>query len=265
MKFYKTFLFLFILNGFFVFPAVIFWNPRFLIPVFALVLVLDIFLLFFSGFYLRKKLLFSAFAPQDPYNSIFEELKNSWNVKNAQLLKVKQLGFSFFYFKGFEKYFIVLSEDLLERFSPKEIKHLLNYPFKMIKSGDLLFLTVLSLFLLLIEKLASCLNSPVGFFKKRAVQKKSLFLALILKILSLITKRVFKNLDQSLSASSKNQLALILWKLDSLSQIKPPKLSLFFAPLFLTNPLTDEAGKDYTSLQPLIKHRVKALAGDYPP
>ena len=197
---------------------------------------------------------------------IFEDIKNSWNLKNVQLLKAKQLS-SFFCFSWGKKSFIVLSEDILERFSKEDIKCLLAYPFQLVRSGDLLFLTLLSSFLLLTEKLIYFLNYPLSFFRKKPIKKENLILVLVLKVLSSMTKRIFCRTDQNLllNKNDKNQQAFFLWKLDSLLKINPPKISLFLAPLFLTNPLTDSDWGCYISLQPLIKDRVKSLIGIYPP
>ena len=269
MKFYKSFLFLFGLNFILILPIWFFLDLRFLVPAFVFLLILDIFLLFSSGFYLRRQFLFSVFAPEDPYgvSMIFEDLKNKWDLKNVQLLKAKQLSSSFFCFSWGPKSFVVLSEDILERFSKEDIRCLLSYPFQMVRSGDLLFLTLLSGFLLLAEKFTYFLSYPLSFFRKKPIKKEILILVLVLKVLSLMTRRIFRRTDKNLllKGNGKNQQAFFLWKLDSLLKINPPKNSLFLAPLFLTNPLTDSDWGCYISLQPLIKDRVKSLIGIYPP
>ena len=265
MKFYKSFLFLLSLNLLFILPVYFFLNLRFLIPVFVFSILFDLFLLFFSGFYLKKKFLFSPFPPQDSYgvHLIFENLKKSFDFKNVQLLKIKKIKPAFFCFSYGKVYFVALSEDLLEKLSQEEVKCLLSYPFQMIKSGDVVFLTLLSGFLFLIDKIVYFLTYP--FFKKASTQKENLFLVLILKIISFITKRIFYNTDKILSFKDKEKQALLLWKIHSLSKVTPPKISLFFAPLFLTNPLTNSNWECYISLQPSIKGRVETLIGFYPP
>ena len=269
MKFYKSFLFLFVLNSLFILPVWLFLNLRFLIPAFVCLFILNLFLLFFISFYLRKKFSFSVFASEDPYgvSFVFEELKAIYNLKNIQLLKIKQLSYSFFYFNGGKTSFVVLSEDLLENFSKEDIKRLLTYPFQMIKGGDLLFLTLLGSFLFLIEKALYFLNHPFFFFKKKPIKKENFILVLVLKALSVMTKKIFYRLDTSFLSKGNNnkKQALLLWKLHGLAKTNPPKISPFLAPLFLTNPLTNSAWECYISLQPLIKDRVKSLIGVYPP
>lgn len=271
MKFYKSFLFLFSLNSLIVFPVWFFLDLRFLIPVFVFLLCFNLFLLFFITFYLRKIFSFSTFVPEDPHGvqMTFENLKNSYNLNNIQLLKTKQFNFSFFYFGNGYHFFVVLSEDLLESFSKEEIKYFLSYPFQMIQSGDLVVLNLLSGFLFLTEKLLYFLNYPVFSFKKNTDKKRNLILVLVLKALSSMTKKILYNRDKNLfpekDKKSKKKQALCLWKLDSLITVKPPKVSPFMAPFFLTNPLTDSAWRCYISLQPLIKDRVKLLTGTYPP
>ena len=269
MKFYKSFLFLLGLNLFLIWPVVLFVDLKFLIPAFVGLLILDLFLLFFSGFYLRKKFTFSVFSLDDPYevNQLFENLKRDYNLKNIQLLKIKDENYSFFYFSYGGQSFVVLSENILENFSQEDIKCFLAYPFQMILSGHLLFLTLLSGFLFLMEKISYFLNYPLSFFKRKPLKKESLFLVFVLKGLSFMTRKIFYKMDQNLylKEDERKKQALFLWRLDGLTSVKSLKVSPFLAPLFLTNPLTNSDWKGYISLQPLIENRVRALIGSYPP
>ena len=270
MKFYKSFLFLFGLNFLFVLPVWLFLDLRYLVPVFVFLLILNLFLLFSAGFYLKRNFSFSAFVPEDPYgvHSIFEDLKNTYNLRDIQLLKIKHKDCSFFCFCTGKKSFVILSEDLLESFSKRDIKLLLSYPFQMAKSGDLFFLTLLSGFLFLMEKLLYFSNYPLSFFKKDLAKKKeNLFLFLVLGALSLMTRNIFYKVDKNvfLREQRGKEQALFLWRLDSVFTVNPPKVFPFMAPLFLTNPLTDLIWQGYISLQPLIKERIKRLTGVYPP
>ena len=217
------------------------------------------------GIYVRKTYLLSHFSPEDFYqiHSTFEKLKKQNNLQNVQLLKLKAKDSACFYLSGLRGSSIVLSENTLDSFDQKEMACFLSYAFQKIKSGDLLFLTVLSAFLFLLEKVFYILSYPLVFFKR----KKNLGMAVMLKILSLMTKGIFYSNDKKLllqKKTARNQ-ALFLWKLDSWTALNPPQLPLFFAPLFLTNFLTNFYEKDYISLQPLIKNRVKKLVGGYPP
>ena len=90
----------------------------------------------------------------------------------------------------------------------------------------------------------------------------------MLKILSFMTKNIFYNNDKKILLETeikKRNQALFLWKLDSFIKLNLLQLPVFFAPLFLTNFLTNPYGKDYIALQPLIEKRVKKLVGAYPP
>ena len=269
MKFYKSFLFLFGLNFLFVLPVWLFFDLRYLVPVSVFLLILNLFLVFFAGFYLKRNFSFSAFVPEDPYgvHSTFEGLKNIYNLRNVQLLKIKHKGYSFFYFCTGKKSFFVLSEDLLEGLSKRDIKLLLSYPFQMAKSGDLFFLTLLSAFLFLIEKLLYFSNYPLSFFKKDSAKRGNLFLFLVLGALSLMTKNIFYREDKNvfLREQKGQEQALFLWRLDSIFTVNPPKTPPFMAPLFLTNPLTDSIWQGYIPLQPLTQKRIKHLTGIYPP
>ena len=207
----------------------------------------------------------SVFPPGDVYgiHKLFENLKTHYELKNTALFKVKGLNSAFFYFSALNENCVVLSEDILESFSQEDIKYLLSYPFQKMQSGDILFLTVLSGFLFLTQKFLYVLNYPLSFFKKKPVKQEGLTLVFILKILSLMTKGIFYTQDKKLLSTreGKGKQALFLWKLHSFTLLHSLDISLFFSPLFLTNPL----GKCGVSLQPLIKDRIKALIDTYPP
>ena len=270
MKFYKSFLFLLILNLLLVTPLLFFLDLRFFILLFVFLSLLNAFLLFFAGFYLRKTFLFSTFPPDDTYgvSLAFEELKKSSGLKNIQLLKTRQLNSAFFCFAYDSRSFVVLSEGILESFSKENIRCLLSYPFQMISSGDLFFLTLLSGFLLLLERVLNFLNYPLSFFnKKKSLKRESLFIAFVLKILSLMTKPIFYKVDKKLLLKSggREQQALFLWRLDSFMRLNPPGVRPFLAPLFLTNPLTKSSWEHYISLQPLMEARLRSFGVSYPP
>ena len=268
MKFYKTFLFLFSLNALLLLPVALLFNVRFLIPTCVFIIALDIFLLFFTIIYIKRAYLFSAFPPDDSYKfyPAFKKLKQQYSLKNIQLLKLQELNSAVFYASDFSGSIIVLSENILESFSQKDIERFLSYAFQKIKSGDLLFLTVLSAFLFLFGKVFYILNYPFIFLKKK--KSDHFELAGLLRVLSMITKSVFYNNDKKLLSqeekNGKNQ-ALFLWKLESFIKLNPPQLPAFFAPLFLTNFLTNPNRKGYIALQPLIKNRLKKLVGSFPP
>ncbi|MDE0092411.1 MAG: hypothetical protein OXN83_03895, partial [Oligoflexia bacterium] len=168
-KFYKTFLFLFILDAFLILPVGLLFPVQFLIPGCVLALILDIFLLFFMTIYIKKTYLFSAFPPDDPYKlyPAFERLKNQYHLKNAQLLKLQKVDSVCFYLSDLSGSILVLSDSVLESFSQEDISCFLSYAFQKIKSGDLLFLTVLSSFLFLFEKLFYFLNYPFILLKRK--------------------------------------------------------------------------------------------------
>lgn len=220
---------------------------------------------------MRKIFSFSVFTLEDPYgiSRAFEDLKTKCDLQNVQLLKAENLNSAFFYFSFGSQSFVVLSEDILKNFSLEEVKHFLAYPFKMIQSGDLLFLTLLSSFLLFLEYILYFLNYPLSFFKRSFYKKEGITVVFVLKLLSLITKGIFYNMDKkpllNHSENDKGERALLLWKLDSLVRNNPSQSSPFLAPLFLMNPLTDSDWGCYISLQPLIKNRVESLIGVYPP
>ena len=270
MKFYRVFLFLLALDLALILPIALFLNPRFLIPSFVFLAIFNIWILFFFGYCLKRKLAFSRFSPEDPYGAsrAFESLKARFNLKKARLLKAKGMGRAFFFFGDGLSLSAAVSEELLESLPEEDIKRLLAYPFQLAQSGDLLFLTALSHFALLAENILYFLNRPLAFFGKAPADKKeSLALFFGLRLLAFAARRAFRRADKALSPTEedKKKQALFLWRLDSLTSLNHQRAFAFMAPLFLTNPLTNSNRKNYVSLQPLIKKRVKALGGDYPP
>lgn len=269
MKFYKPFLFLFFLNSLFIFPVWLTLGLRFIIPSIVFLSILDLFLLFSSKFHIKNQLVLSSFPPDDSYGiySSFEKLKTQYNLKNIQLFKVKNIDSAFFFFSGYSESYIVLSENILENFSKADIQKLLNYPFQMIHSGDLFFLTLLSRFLFLGEKLFLLLGRPFSIFKKKSQNRETLALILTLNSLSLLTKGIFYNRDKNLftNKNKKKSQALLLWQLNSLVKLSPPKVLAYLAPLFLTNPLTDSSWESDNFLHPPIRKRIISLIGSYPP
>ncbi|MCY4321262.1 MAG: hypothetical protein OXC37_02500, partial [Bdellovibrionaceae bacterium] len=256
---------LFVFYFYLILSAVLFFHSLFLIPIAFLILILYLFLLFFMGVYIKRTYSFSEILPGDPYqiHSDFEKLKKQYKLKNVRLLKIKDMESVYFYFNSFKTVFIVLSEDILENFNIKDILCFLSYAFQKGKSGDVLFLTVLSSFLFLWEKVFFILSYPLFFLKKN--KKRSLFF--MLKFLSLISRNVFYKNDKLLfkTESQKKDQALSLWKLDNFTRFNLSPMPLFLSPLFLTKLLTNYCEKDYISLQPLIKNRIKNLLGSYPP
>ena len=306
-NFYKSFLFLFVLSALLIGLTGLLFPVRFLIPAFVISFVLSVFLLFFMTAYVKKNYLFSAVPPDDSCElySIFQQLKKQYNLKDVQLIKLKEIDSACFYLSDLRGSLIVLSDNTLNSFNPEELACFLSYAFQKIKSGDALFLTVLSSFLFLVEKFFYILSYPFTVFKnkktavldqeldslvstgdshfygkdgvnklmdkdKRYKGLNKLGMGFVFRILSLMTRNIFYNNDRLLYKSDafkekKRNQALFLWKLDSFLSLNPPHLPYFFAPVFLTNFLTNLMEKDYIPLQPLIKNRVKNLVGTYPP
>lgn len=269
MRFYKSFLFLFFIDFLLIGLVVLFLDIQYLIPAVACIAVLDGLLLFFMSFYLKRKNIFSAFPPDDSYglSLLFEKLKKEYQVDNVQLLKVNNLSPSFFYFASPQQSFIALSEDILENFSKENIQFLLSYAFHFIKSGDLLFLTLLSSALYFLQRFFYFLNYPLFFVRKRMKKRGSLAVAFVFLLLSGMTRKIFLRGDTFLSSHQnlKENQALFLWRMDSFLKLHSPKISPFMSPLFLTNPLTDSYSECYVPLQPLMEKRMKLLIGSYPP
>ena len=266
MIFYKSFFFLFILDFLIFFLIWLVFGISFFIFGFVFIFSLNCFLLFFTDLYFKRISPFSVFAPDDPYGlySFMENLKKDYQTENIKLLKTKKLNHSFFCFSKGRKGFIVLSEDLIERLSREEIYCLLVYAFEMARSGDMVFFSILSRFIFLLETLLYFISYPLYFFRGKT-GNENLILVFFLKALSFITKMVFTGLDQSFKFREREKQGFLLWRLHSLAKTTQPKVSFFMAPLFLINPLTGFLWGCYISLQPPINKRLEALGVFYPP
>ena len=264
--FYRPFLFLLGWNALFLLLTLVVLELRFLIPVTLILLFFNLFLCFFTDYFIKKHYSFSHFPRDDFYGvyHLFEEFKKKNKDLKVQLLKSQELNF--FYWSGSQGAVIVLSEDFLETFNKKELNCFFTYAFKKIRSGDLFFLSVLSSFLYLSLKPAFILSYPL-FVKKR--KKELVFLQKgLIGMLSLLTKPLFYKTDRELFKKSeqKREQALFLWNLESLIRLQNQKIPLFLSPLCLIDPhIGSHEGENQISLHPNVKNRLEKLTNTYPP
>ena len=270
LKFYKAFLFLFVLNGAILLLSLLVLDLRFLIPVLGLILAFNAFLGLFVPLYLTRHFCFSVFPKDDFYgiSGLFKQIQQKHHGSRLQLLKSPE-AFCL-YWASWDGPKVALSEEFLENFSAKEQEIFLSYVFQLEKSGELLLLSLFSAFLFLFQKGAGVLSYPLvslrlsskrsvgqsfrlkqpinqgsdrGFDREmaRRFDKASLWL------LSLFMKGFLYSADQNLypsnqaTAEEKSQQAQFLWRLDSWARFqKGPLLPLFLAPLGLVKPLNTE-------------------------
>jgi len=264
--FYKSFLFLVALTALFLLGIFFLLEIRFLIPTVLLLFFLNLFLCFFTSYFIKKNYRFSHFPKDDFYgiSALFEEFKKKNGNPRVQLLKSEEL--TCLYWGGPQGSMIALSEDFLESFNKKQAGCFLAYAFKKIKSGDLFFFSLLSSFLYLTLKPASILGRPL-FFKREKKERNFLEKGLI-KLLSLTIQPLFYKTDKELfkTLEQKREQALFLWNLESFTRLQKQKIPLFLSPLCLIDPLAGSFEEENQAvLQPLVKNRLKKLTKTYPP
>ena len=277
LKFYKAFLFLFVLNGAILLLSLLVLDLRFLIPVLGLILAFNAFLGLFVPLYLTRHFCFSVFPKDDFYgiSGLFEQIQQKHHGSRLQLLKSPE-AFCL-YWASWDGPKVALSEEFLENFSAKEQEIFLSYVFQLEKSGELLLLSLFSAFLFLFQKGAGVLSYPLVSlrFRRRSLKPKKPqnppsgrnFDRASLWLFSLFMKGFLYSADQKLypsgpSEEEKSQQARFLWRLDSWARFqKGPLLPLFLAPLGLAKPLNTEL----LGYFPPIKPRIKKLIGKFPP
>lgn len=237
---------------------------KFLILFLFFLLVLNLYLLFFSQLQLFKSMEVYSFTPQDSWgvHDLSRKLSQKYSIKNISCYKSKA-SFPFsLCFGNSQKYSIVLSEQLLELLSFKEIETLLNYYFYVVSKKSVFYFSVLSAFIYLINQILFIINFPVYFFRKRKHQQASTWIHLFL---SWTTKKRLSQLDKDFSADSgqSKELAFLLWNLHFIYKINKKSIPIHWHLLSIVSdglfPNIDH------SLYPDIKLRIKNLVGDYPP
>lgn len=147
---------------------------------------------------------------------------------------------------------IFLSEGLIDRLEPKDVKTALAFEVARIYRFDSLAGTVSASLAgaLSVKPLRRIFAPVVALLVRIALRRKSFFGA---------DQEAARLLDQDPKA-----LAQLLWKLDSYTQTLPIQVALPFAHLFIVTPLTGRVRDSYLSLQPAVKTRISRLTGHYP-
>lgn len=240
-------------------------EPRFLIPLIAFLLCLNVYLCFVFPSQILNHFSVQSLTPQDPWQIMPLLKKTMPPSSSVEFYKIKQSQPLSLCFGSAHKQYILFSESLLDLLSPKEKELLLSYYAYSISQGGYFALTLWSGLIYLLDRILFVLNYPLKIFKKQN-SKPSLNMVMVL-IFFLLTPWVrlhFFKLDSHQKENNKDW-AFLLWKLDSAYQLENFNFPSFLAPLFPCNPLTNLKRGCYVSLQPKIKLRVKKLIGSYPP
>ena len=265
--YFKSVFLLALTSLFFCLPVSLFLEIQFLIPTLALLCIFNAYIYLFHPYKILKHFSFQHFSPNDPWEitATLNELKADSDFKNISCYKTKMDLPATLCFGSPRGYYIILPEQLLDTFSKEDIKLLLSYYSKSISNGSVLFLTLMSGIIYLIDGFLFLLNYPLRYFQKN--KPVNFFMVWILYTLSWLTKPLFLKSDLHFAKTEqeKKRWALFVWKLDSLCRLEKRSFPVFLGSVFLTNPLTNNQWECYISLQPKIRSRVKNLIGSYPP
>lgn len=147
---------------------------------------------------------------------------------------------------------IFISEGMIDRLEPEDVKTALAYEVARIYRFDALAGTVSASLAgaLSVKPLRRVFAPIIALLVRIALRRKSYFAA---------DQETARLLDNDPKA-----LARLLWKLDSYTQTLPIQVALPFAHLFIVTPLTGRVRDSYLSLQPAAKNRISKLTGHYP-
>jgi heat shock protein HtpX len=147
---------------------------------------------------------------------------------------------------------IFISEGMIQRLEPRDIKAALAFEVARIYRFDTLAATVSASLAgaLSVKPLRRIAAPIVALVVRIALRRKSFYEA------DYETARLLDNDPKA--------LARLLWKLDSYSQTLPLQVALPFAHLFIVTPLTGRVRDSYLSLQPSVRTRISRLIGHYP-
>lgn len=147
---------------------------------------------------------------------------------------------------------IFISEGMVDRLEPRDIKAALAFEIARIYRFDTLAATVSASLAgaLSVKPLRQIFAPLTALLVRIALRRKSFFAA------DQETARLLNNDSQA--------LARLLWKLDTYAQNLPLRIALPFAHLFIVTPLTGRVRDSYLSLQPSVRARIRRLTGHYP-
>ena len=258
-KHFRSLFFLLALNLILISPTVFLEIP--LVLMLSFLIVLDLYLVFFPQLKLLGQIPRDHFSPNDIWGvtQIMKELTEKNSLHNVQCYKTKMDCHFSVCFGNHWSYSIVLSEKLLDFLSEKQLRLLLSYYLHSISTGYTFYFSLLSAWLYFINFLFAIISYPINFFKKNKRPPK-IITFIVCGVLSWFTKSSFCRLDKSFS--TENDFALFLMEMNSIFRLEKEDLNLHFLPISI---IADFCIKNYYSLYPSIKKRVRNLIGSYPP
>jgi heat shock protein HtpX len=168
---------------------------------------------------------------------------------------------------------LYISEELLKRLTPDEIRAVLAYELIRIKERQTGISTAGAALAGIFALVADGLDRFVllGFFFNRRGHRTGLVMVLISPLLVILTRlastrksvlRADRLAAELIAAPS--TMARTLWKLDAYAHARPLNLSLAEGHLFIVNPIRAFNQISWFQAQPSVKHRITHLLGHYP-
>lgn len=234
-------------------------------------------LVFFYGD-LRLTRLFEAtqLEGQDPWGVLtqVEKLCHKLNLKVPRVLLMNLSTPTAFSIGLFESHnTVLLSESLLEEFSPREVEAVLAFELVRLKRHDSFVITVVASLASVIFFIGHIIDDALFFQvvkRRRACQLGPGTWALAPLMLPLIRigvgRKNFYKADQEAAELLGDRVlfAETLLKLSSYNAARPLPVALFDSPLFIVNPLTSCSWCRYFQMQPNVERRIRYLVGHFP-
>ena len=207
-KYFPSFIFLFLFNSCVLWLCFYFFSTRYFVLSLGLLVVLNIWVLFFSEYFFIKILRLRVALPTEDIYRIWHN-ENSSSFKSDQCYIASGPGTFSLHFSNGKMNAAVFSENLLELLTKKELESLVCYYKTGFATGWSLFLTLLAFFCAFLWALCFILEAPFRLFLKTKKLKKTPFCFLLfLKLLSLPARWIFLSLDGKPNTSFRTSAGL---------------------------------------------------------
>ncbi len=163
---------------------------------------------------------------------------------------------------------IFISESLLEKLDEKELKAVLAHEFAKIHRLDTLNFGISSIIAAAVLSASHFLDNLLPRKDKDKIGPISRGLAPIISIMAFvsISQKNYYQADKLASSwlEKPEDLAMVLWKLQSYAYSQPLEIPVDMAHLFIVNPLPRNTWTRYFHPQPSFESRIENLVGYFP-
>lgn len=208
---------------------------------------------------------------QDPWAllKLVHQMSEHFQVREPEVFLLRHPSAHIFaYAKTGRSTRLFVTEGLLNRLSPEELRAVLTYQMVAMQ-GSFTFLNYwLGASIDILLRSGRALEKVINFIFGWNPEIKGYFVSPFIWLFQtfLLGPRDFQGLDQktSLKISHPEDLARALWKMDAYSQTRPWDEPWVFSHMCMVSPLAAKPLFRSLSPQPQLKSRIKRLVGRYP-